>query len=160
AGQRDWQRGPRKIMETIVKRKTSTACGVIATAGVLSLGIAGTAGAAQLGHKPKPAPQGSGVRLPSALLPTSTFGGGVPGLQHPKNGNGLWSSNARIKPSSLSCANFEQYIFVGGYGNTAGATDTVLNTSPAWSNYPNLEIGADQTVLQFKTAQAASSFYN
>lgn len=152
-------------METIVKRKAVRASGVVATAAVLSLGIAGSAGAAQLGHKPagkpKPAPQVSGVRLQSALLPASTFGDGTfTDLGRFNTGGRLLPANARIKPSSLSCADFETYIFVGGYGNTAGTTDTVFDLNPPWSNYPDLELGADQTVLQFKTSKAASAFYN
>lgn len=151
-------------MEKIVKRKAVRAGGVVATAAVLSLGIAGSAGAAQLGHKPagkpKPAPQVSGVRLQSALLPSSTFGdGSFIMLDHLNTGGRLLPATTRIKPSNLSCVNFETYIFVGGYGNTAGATDGVFNPEPAWSNYPSIELGADQTVLQFKTAKAASAFY-
>ncbi len=156
------------IMEDTVKFKAigayGRASGVIATAAVLSLGLAGSAQAEQLSHKlkpkPKPAPQVPGARLQSALLPASAFGDGFAVFQHLNTGNNLWSTNARIKLSSLSCVNFETYIFVGGYGNTAGATDGVYNPDPAWSDYPSIELLADQTALQFKTAQAATSFYN
>ncbi len=135
------------------------AIAVIATAAALSLGMAGAAGAAPLSHKAKPAPQVTGVRLQSALLPTSAFGDGFTVTYRVNTGKKLWSTRARIKPSSLSCVNFESYVYVGGFGNTAGAADGVGNQNPAWADYPSLILGGDQAVIQFKTAQAAASFY-
>lgn len=60
----------------------------------------------------------------------------------------------------MSCTDFETYIFVRGFGNTAGATDSVNNPNPDFSSYPSVILGGDQAVLQFKTAGAATSFYN
>jgi hypothetical protein len=137
---------------------------VIAIATALSIGTAGTAAASPAAHKPKPkpkpAPQVTGVRLQSALLPASAFGDGFTVLDHLNTGSRLWPTRGHIKPSSLSCQVFEEYIFVGGFGNTAGATDTVENPDPAWADYPSLVLFGNQTVLQFKTTQAAASFYN
>lgn len=133
----------------------------LGVAGV-ALGTAGTAAASPLSHKPKPkpAPQVTGVRLQSALLPPSAFGDGFTVIDHLSTGSKLRSTQVHIKPSSLSCAAFEQYIYVGGFGNTAGAANSVFNLDPAWADYPSLVLGGDQAVIQFKTAQAATSFYN
>jgi len=136
------------------------AIAVIAAAAALSLGVAGSAAASPLSPKAKPAPQVTGVRLQSALLPTSAFGSGFTVTQRLNSGKKLRSTRAWIKPSKLSCANFEMYIYVWGFGNTAGAMDSVDNPNPAIADYPSLVLGGDQAVLQFKTAQAAASFYN
>jgi hypothetical protein len=136
------------------------AIAVIATATALSLGMAGSAAASPLSHKPKPAPQVTGVRLQSALLPASAFGDGFTATDRLNTGNKLLSTRTRIKPSSLSCVNFETYVFVGGFGNTAGAADSVGNPNPAFADYPSVILGGDQAVLQFSTTQAAASFYS
>jgi hypothetical protein len=146
-----------KFKEDNVKFK---AIAVIATATALSLGMAGSAAASPLSPKPKPAPQATGVRLQSALLPTSAFGDGFTVTDRLNTGKKLWSTRARIKPSSLSCVNFEAYVFAGGFGNTAGAADSVGNPNPAFADYPSVILGGDQAVLQFRTAQAAASFYS
>ncbi len=145
-----------RVLEDNVKFK---AIAVIATAAALWLGMAGAAGAAPLSHKAKPAPQVTGVRLQSALLPTSAFGDGFTVMYRLNTGKKLWSTRARIKPASLSCVNFESYVYVGGFGDTAGAADGVGNQNPAWADYPSLILGGDQAVIQFKTTQAAASFY-
>ena len=132
----------------------------VATATALSLGMAGSAMASPLSHQAKPAPQVSGARLQSALLPASAFGDGFTVSRRGNTGNRLWSTHANIKPSSLSCRTFGDYVFVGGFGNTAGAADSVENQNPAIADYPSLVLGGDQAVLQFKTTQAAASFYN
>ena len=136
------------------------AIAVIATATALSLGMAGSAAASPLSHKPKPAPQVTGVRLQSALLPASAFGDGFTAFNRYNSGSKLTSTRVHVKPSSLSCANFWQYIYIAGFGNTAGAMDSVNNPNPDFSNYPSVVLGGDQAVLQFKTAAAATSFYN
>jgi hypothetical protein len=131
---------------------------VIASATALSLGIAGSAAASALSTKP--APQVTGVRLQSALLPASAFGDGFTATQRLNSGNKLRSTRALLKPSSLSCSDFELYTYVAGFGNTAGATDSINNPNPDLTNYPSIILGGDQAVLQFKTASAAASFYN
>jgi hypothetical protein len=135
------------------------AIAVTAAATALSLGMAGSALASPL-SKAKPAPQVTGTRLQSALLPASAFGGGFTVADHLNTGNKLWSTKARLKPSSLSCSAFETYIVVGGFGDTAGATDGVDNPNPALADYPNVVLAGDEAVLQFKTTQAAASFYS
>ena len=136
------------------------AIAVMATATALSLGIAGSALASPLSSKPKPAPQVTGSRLQSALLPASAFGDGFTVVDHKNTGSKLLSTKVRLKPSSLSCATFATLIFIGGYGNTAGAVDGVNNPDPNFADYPNIVVAGDQAVLQFKTTQAATSFYN
>src|ERR1700747_2775480 len=106
-------RGPgeaNRVQEDNVKFK---AIAVIATAAALSLGMAASAAASPLSPEATPAPQVSGVRLQSALLPTSAFGSGFTVIQRGNTGKKLWSGRVWIKPSQLSCANFEMYIYVG-----------------------------------------------
>jgi len=80
--------------------------------------------------------------------------------QRLNSGNRLWSTRVNIKLSKLSCTDFEQYIFVAGFGNTAGSMDSVNNPNPDLSSYPSVVLDGDQAVLQFKTAAAAAAFYN
>jgi len=136
------------------------AIAVIVAGTALSLGLAGPALASPASHAAKPAPQVTGSRLQSALLPASAFGDGFTVTQRLNTGSKLWSTKARIKPSSLSCQNFENYIFVGGFGNTAGAVDGIDNPNPDLADYPSVVLAGDETVLQFNTAKAAASFYS
>jgi hypothetical protein len=146
-----------RVLEDSVKFKATAVIAITTTA--LSLGAAGAAAASPLGHKAKPAPQVTGARLQSALLPTSAFGDDYTVTDRLSTGKKLWSTRARFKPSSLSCVKFETYVFAGGFGNTAGAADSVDNANPAFADYPSVILGGDQSVLQFKTAQAAASFF-
>jgi hypothetical protein len=135
------------------------AIAVTAAATALSLGLAGSALAAPLGMA-KPAPQVTGSRLQSALLPASAFGDGFTVDGHINTGNTLSPTRPSIRPSGLKCSTFQTYTFVGGFGNTAGATDGINNPNPAFGDYPNVFLAGDQAVLQFQTTQAAGSFYN
>jgi hypothetical protein len=137
-----------------------TAIATIATAAALSLGMAASASASPLSPRSATAPQVTGTRLQSALLPASAFGSGFTAANRLNTGKKLWSTRTRLKPSNLSCKNFEMYIYVGGFGDTAGAVDNINNPDPDFASYPSLVLGADQAVIQFKTAQAATSFYN
>jgi hypothetical protein len=132
------------------------AIAVAGAATALSLGLAGSAMAAPL----NPAPQVTGSRLQSALLPASAFGSGYTVFNRHNSGSSLRSTQAVIRPSSLSCVNFETYAYVAGFGNTAGALDSFNNSNPNFSDYPSLILGGDQYVLQFGSAAAAQSFYN
>lgn len=136
------------------------AIATIATAAALSLGMAATASASPLGAKSAPAPQVTGTRLQSALLPASDFGSGFTVTDKLNTGSKLRSTYTRLKPSSLSCKNFELYIYIAGFGNTAGVAENIDNPDPAFADYPSVILGADQAVVQFKTARAASTFYN
>ncbi|HEY6297680.1 MAG TPA: hypothetical protein VIX15_18640 [Streptosporangiaceae bacterium] len=135
------------------------AIAVMVTGAALSLGLAGSALAAPLGMA-KPAPQVTGSRLQSALLPASAFGDGLTVDGHLNTGNTLGSTHAFYRPSGLKCSTFQTYTFVGVFGDTAGATDGINNPNPAFGDYPNLLLAGDQAVLQFQTTQAAASFYN
>jgi hypothetical protein len=135
------------------------AIAVMAAATTLSLGLAGSALAAP--HSiAKPAPQVTGSRLQSALLPASAFGDGFTTSNRHNSGSTLRSTQAVIRPSNLSCANFETYAYLSGFGNTAGALDSVTNPSPSFSDFPSVILGGDQYVLQFSSTGAAQSFYN
>jgi hypothetical protein len=152
-------RGPGRkdrVREDTMKFK---AIAVMTAATALSLGMAGSALASPLSAKPKPAPQVTGTRLQSALLPASAFGGGFTVTDHKNTGGKLLSTKALLKPSSLSCATFATLIFIGGFGNTAGAVGGVTNPNPDFED-PGTVYAGDQAVLQFKTTQAAASFYN
>jgi hypothetical protein len=133
------------------------AVSIAATA--LSLGMAGSAGASPLSRQ-APAPQVTGARLESGLLPASAFGDGFTVTGRISTGNTLWPARAILKPSALSCVKFETYNHIGGFGNTAGATDFVTNPNPAFGDFPNVVLGGDQAALQFGSAQAAASFFS
>ena len=132
---------------------------VTIAAAALSLGMAGSAGAS-LRSQASPAPQVTGARLQTALLPASAFGSGFTTFNRHNSGSTLRSSQAVIRPSNLSCVNFETYAFLAGFGNTAGALDSINNPNPDFSDYPSVILGGDQYVLQFSSAGAAQSFYN
>jgi len=134
------------------------AIAVTAAVTALSLGLAGPALATPLSAKA--APQITGSRLQSALLPASAFGGGFTTYNRHNSGSTLRSTYAVTRPSSLSCVNFETYVYIAGFGNTAGALDSINNPNLDFSVYPAIILGADQYVLQFGSAGAAQSFYN
>jgi hypothetical protein len=136
---------------------------VIVTAAGMSLAAAGSASALPLKHpkhKPAPPPQVSGSRLQSALLPSSAYGDGFVTLNSLNSGNKLWSTHATLHVPGMGCATFEGARYVGGFGNTAGATDFVDNPNPAIADYPSLILTAEQDVVQFGTTGAAASFYS
>jgi len=135
------------------------AIAVTASAAALCLGMAGSALASPLSSA-KPAPQVTGSRLQSALLPASAFGDGFTVFNRHNSGSTLRSTQAVIRPSNLSCVNFETYAYLAGFGNTAGALDSINNPNPNFSDFPNVILGGDQYVLQFSSAGAAQSFYN
>jgi hypothetical protein len=132
------------------------AIAVTAATTTLCLGLAGSALAAPLSSPP----QVTGSRLASALLPASAFGSGFTASNRHNSGSTLRSTRAVIRPSNLSCVNFETYAFLAGFGNTAGALASFNNSNPSFSDYPALILGGDQYVLQFSSAAAAQSFYN
>jgi hypothetical protein len=153
-------RGPGEAYRVTEDDVNFKAIAVIATATALSLGIAASAAASPLSQRAKPAPQVTGVRLQSALLPASAFGSGFNVFHRLNTGSKLWSTRARLKPSNLSCQKFEEYIYAGGFGNTAGALDLIDNPDPSFADYPSVVLGGAQAVMQFKTAAAAASYYN
>lgn len=132
---------------------------VTAAAAALCLGLAGPALAAPLSMA-RSAPQVTGTRLQSALLPASAFGDGFTVADHLNTGNTLLPAVAIFGPSGLPCFLFQTSTLVIGFGNTAGATDGLTNPHPAAGDYPNVVLAASQGVLQFQTIQAAASFYS
>jgi len=135
---------------------------VILAAAGMSLAGAGSASALPLKHpkhKPAPPPQVSGTRLLSALLPASAYGDGFVTFNSLNTGNKLWSTKGWLSVPRMGCASFESFHYNGGFGNTAGAADSTDNPNPAFADYPNVILGADESVLQFATTGAATSFY-
>jgi hypothetical protein len=135
------------------------AIAVMTAAAALSLSMAGSALASPASTKAKPAPQVTGTKLQSALLPTSAFGSGFTVTDHGNTGSKLVSAKAVLKLSSISCTAFGLFVFFKGFGNTAGAAEGVNNSNPDFED-PSSVAGGDQAVLQFKTTAAAASFYN
>ncbi len=133
------------------------AVGVLATA--LCLGPAGPALAAPLSMA-KLAPQVTGTRLQSALLPASAFGDGFTVADRFDTGNALLPPVALFSPADSTCSLFQPYTLVVGFGNTAGATEGVTNSHPAIGDYPNVVLTAEQGVLQFQTIKAAATFFS
>src|SRR5579862_8892616 len=134
------------------------AIAVMTAATALSLGLAVPALAAP--NSAKAAPQVTGSRLASALLPSSAFGSGFTTLNRHNSGSSLHSTQVLVRPSNVSCVNFATYTYLIGYGNTAGALDSFLNSNPDFTTYPDVITGADQRVIQFASAGAAQTFYN
>jgi hypothetical protein len=134
------------------------AIAVTIAAAALLLGMAGSAGAS-LRSQASPAPQVTGVRLQSALLPASAFGDGFTIFNRHNSGSALRSTQAVIRPSTLSCAQFAQYTHLAGFGNTAGAVDSTNNPNLPFSDYPSVILGGDQAVLQFASGRSAALFY-
>jgi hypothetical protein len=134
------------------------AIAVMTAATALSLGLAVPALAAPLSAKA--APQVTGSRLASALLPASAFGSGFTTLNRHNSGSSLHSTQVLVKPSNASCVHFATFVYTSGYGNTAGALASFNNSNPSFSDYPALILGGDQYVLQFSSAAAAQTFYN
>jgi hypothetical protein len=140
-----------------------TAAGLSLGAAGLSLAGAGSAVAQPLGHpkkhKPVPPPQVVGSRLQTALLPGSAFGDGFTASDALNTGRRLWSTRASLHVPNMSCGAFEDYTYVGGFGNTAGATDFFTNPNP-WPNLPNAVLYGIQNATQFASTQAAAMFFS
>lgn len=154
-------------------RKTAMAAISAGVAAALSLSAAGAATAtpaSQHSHggkpkhhtkpKPKPYPQVTGSRLATALLPASAFGDGFQAWGIQSTGGSVRSSKAAITPGKLSCTTFETLSILGPWGDTAGAQDGVVNTSADISSFPSLLLDGFQSVKQFASPAAATTFYN
>lgn len=103
--------------------------------------------------------QVSGNKLQSALLPATTFGPDYTGGLGISSGKSLWHLPALQKVSSTSCANFEDGLGFGLFGETAAALSYSNNPNP-WPDYPNTEFYYFQSVDQFPSAKAAATFFN
>jgi hypothetical protein len=135
---------------------------VVATAVALSLAAAGSAAAGEAGHAPahrsaRP-PQVNGLRLQTRLLPPSAFGDGFTTGATLNTGRKLQSTRATMHVPSMSCTVFEDRVFFGVFGDTAGALSLFVNPSAA-SQFPDTIFYGYQTVDQFPTTRAAGTFF-
>jgi hypothetical protein len=136
---------------------------VMLAVAVLSFAMVGSAAAKPLGvaskHKPAPPPQVTGSQLEAVLLPPSAFGSNLVFAVSLDTGRRLQSTRATKHVPSLSCAVFENTIYVAFLGDTAGADLGYSNPAPRPA-YPNGIVYGYEDVVQFATATAASTLYN
>ena len=136
---------------------------VVAAAAALSITAAGMAAAAPLGsanqHVAAAVRQVNGLRLQAAMLPASAFGPTIERSDGQNTGAKLLSTHAKYHVPSMKSDTFELDAFDQGFGNTAGAW--VRLTNPDWSSqYPDTIDAAFESVYQFATATAATTFYS
>lgn len=127
---------------------------------VASIAIASSAfliaPAAQAASKPV---QVNGAKILSALLPASTFGTEwQPALK--LWSKGIWHFKATDHVATMNCAKLELSTVLLRVGESAVATSWTDNNSDWVSSFPNVELTWYQTVYQFPSAKAASSFYS
>ena len=103
--------------------------------------------------------QVNGNKLKSALLPASSFGDGFQLGAWFSSGKWLWHKRASDHVSSMSCGDFEGNIGIGFFGETATA-QTFSNNPDPWSAFPNDEFFYYQSVYQFPSTKAATTYYN
>lgn len=152
--------------------KAAMAAVLMGVVTALSLTLSGAATAAPAHHarqagkprhhsKPKPPkyPQVSGNRLLTGLLPASAFGDQFLPLLSVTTASSLWPTKVRITPASVSCRAFETFGNIGGWGNTAGAQEDLLNNTNDFSDLADLLFSGFQNVTQFATPQSAATFY-
>lgn len=102
--------------------------------------------------------QVSGSRLQKALLPGSSFGSDFTISSRLNTGSRLLGTRAILHVSGMKCGAFEDFDYVSGFGNTAGALDQYDNPSP-FATYPNTVLYGFQDVVQFASTSAATSFF-
>jgi hypothetical protein len=111
--------------------------------------------AAQAASKPV---QVNGAKLLSALLPASTFGPDWQ-LELKLWSRGIWHLKATDHVTTMSCAKLELSTVLLHVGESGVATSWNDNTD--WvSSFPNVELTWYQTVYQFPSTKAASTFYS
>ena len=134
---------------------------VLAAAAALSFTAVGSAAATPLGpaneHVSAAPPQVNGLRLQAAMLPASAFGPTITRSDEQDTGTKLQSTHAKYHVPSMGCAKFEISAFDQGFGNTAGAWVRLGNPDEN-SQYPNTTNAAFESVFQFATAKAATTF--
>ena len=140
-----------------------TIVAVAAAIAALSLAAAGPAVAAAQpaalrGPHKFTAPQITGSRLQTGLLPAPAFGADFTVTDTLNTGGRLLSTRAALHVPTASCSTFEGKIYVSGFGNTAGALDLYVNQDAA-VQHPEAIIDGFQDVLQFATARAAATFF-
>jgi hypothetical protein len=134
---------------------------VLAAAAALSFTAVGSAAATPLGpaneHVSAAPRQVNGLRLQAAMLPASAFGPTITRSDEQDTGTKLQSTHAKYHVPSMGCAKFELSAFDQGFGNTAGAWVRLGNPDED-SQYPNTINAAFESVFQFATAKAATTF--
>jgi hypothetical protein len=104
------------------------------------------------------APQISGSRLQTGLLPAAAFGVGFTVGTTLNTGSALVPTRVVLNVPTSSCSTFEGKIYVSGFGNTAGALGEYVNPNAA-SQRPEAIIQGFQDVVQFAAASAAATFF-
>jgi hypothetical protein len=136
---------------------------VVAAAAALTITAAGSAAAAPLGsaneHVSAAARQVNGLRLQASMLPASAFGPTITRTDGQNTGAKLLSTHAKYHVSSMGCAKFELSAFDMGFGNTAGAW-VRLGNPDVDAQYPETIDAAFESVFQFATVKAATTFQN
>jgi hypothetical protein len=100
--------------------------------------------------------QVTGKQLKSALLPASDFLAGYNAGSELDSGRRLTHGTV-FKVPSMSCKNFWLFIgVVGGFGDTAYASDLILTKSTSVTVFETFS----QTVYQFASTRGATSFYS
>lgn len=135
---------------------------VVATAAALSFVIAGSAVAGAAGHatvhRTARPPQVNGSRLQTGLLPPSAFGDSFTTGMTLNTGRKLQPTRATRHVPSMSCAAFEDRVFFGVFGDTAGALSMYVNPN-APAQFPVTIFYGYQAVDQFPTTRAAGTFF-
>lgn len=103
--------------------------------------------------------QVTGHKLKSGLLPASAFGSDYQPGFWADSGKSLWHGPARDHVSTMSCGNFEGYLFIGAFGESGSALSFDNNPNP-FPDYPNTEFYYVQAVYQFPTVKAANTYYS
>lgn len=97
--------------------------------------------------------QVSGTTLKSALLPANGFGSGFKAATAITSGRHLEHGPALFKVGTMKCGTFRVTVGLPGFGETASASDHVSSlVSAELRDYL-------QSVYQFRTGNAASSFF-
>jgi hypothetical protein len=131
----------------------------VAAIAVLPLAMASTANGQPVAHhsQPKAAPQITGTRLQTGLLPASAFGANFTVENAVNTGSTLLpSTKVTLHVPTATCSTFEGEIYVSGFGNTAGALNLYVN--PNATAFPEVIYGL-QDVVQFATTSAATTFF-
>ncbi len=101
----------------------------------------------------------NGIQLKSALLPSSSFGSDFQLGSWARSGGALWHKPARSHVSSMSCGSFENGDGILGFGESAVALSFSNNPNP-WPDYPNAMFYWYQSVYQFPSTKAASTYFS
>lgn len=135
---------------------------VTAAAAALSFAAVSSAAAQTLGHagQHRATRQITGSRLARGLLPASAFGPDFTDNGSTNSGGKLSSTRVRYTPGSLSCGSWVDNTYLAGWGNTAAAAASFLNSAWTYQNSAFTLYSAFEEAFQFPTAHAASTYFN